>query len=108
MGIDINNYKVYLIDFGLSKKYRSSRTLQHIKYSENKKNLEIYSDIIVEKESQKPIVIGKNGAMIKKIGINARKELEKYYTCKVMLKLFVIVSKNWRFNKKLIREHGYN
>ena len=37
MGIDINNYKVYLIDFGLSKKYRSSRTLQHIKYSENKK-----------------------------------------------------------------------
>ena len=37
IGIDINNYKVYLIDFGLSKKYRSSRTLQHIKYSENKK-----------------------------------------------------------------------
>ena len=37
IGIDINSYKVYLIDFGLSKKYRSSRTLQHIKYSENKK-----------------------------------------------------------------------
>ena len=37
IGIDINSYKVYLIDFGLSKKYRSSRTRQHIKYSENKK-----------------------------------------------------------------------
>ena len=37
IGIDINCHKVYLIDFGLSKKYRSSRTLQHIKYSENKK-----------------------------------------------------------------------
>ncbi len=87
--------------------YSSCVVLRGIKYSENKKKLETYLDIIVERESQKPIVIGKNGVMIKKIGTIARKELEKYYNCKVMLKLFVIVSKNWRSNKKLIKEHGY-
>lgn len=54
----------------------------------------ITCSLILEKETQKPIVIGKNGAMIKLIGIKARHELLKIYDCKIMLNLFVKVKKN--------------
>ncbi|MDR1850989.1 MAG: GTPase Era [Mycoplasmataceae bacterium] len=69
-------------------------------YVENKKFekdlFEINAVIVVEKESQKPIIIGKGGQMIKKIGTQARKELLKIYDCRINLKLFVKVEKDWR------------
>jgi GTP-binding protein Era len=55
--------------------------------------LDIHASIVVEKESQKPIIIGKGGTMIKKIGTLARKELLDIYDCKINLKLFVKVEK---------------
>jgi GTP-binding protein Era len=67
-------------------------------YVENKKMegdlFEINAVIVVEKESQKPIIIGAGGQMIKKIGTQARKELLKIYDCRINLKLFVKVEKD--------------
>ncbi|MDE7433777.1 MAG: GTPase Era [Mycoplasmoidaceae bacterium] len=54
----------------------------------------IYANILVEKASQKPIIIGHGGSMIKKIGTNSRLELLKIYDCKINLKLFVKVQKD--------------
>lgn len=68
----------------------------------------IYADIIVEKESQKIIVIGTNGKSIKNIGINARKKLEQFSGKKIFLKLEVIVKKGWSKNKKSLKEIGYD
>lgn len=67
----------------------------------------IYANIIVEKESQKIIMIGKNGNSIKNIGINARKKIENFTGKKVFLKLEVIVKKGWSKDKKMLKEIGY-
>ena len=61
------------------------------KYDTEKRLLTINANLIVEKKSQKQIVIGKNGEMIKKIGTKSRHELLKIFDCKIMLKLFVKV-----------------
>lgn len=62
----------------------------------DEENNEISADIVCERESHKRIIIGHNGEMIKKIGINARKEIEYLINKKVNLKLFVRVEKDWR------------
>lgn len=67
----------------------------------------IEAEIITEKESHKSIIIGKNGAMIKKIGTNARIDMEKLLDCKVNLKVFVKVRKEWRDNLGFLNEFGY-
>ena len=64
-------------------------------------------NIYVEKDSQKGIIIGKDGAMLKKIGIEARREIEHLIDLKVNLKLWVKVKKKWRKNKKFLDEMGY-
>ncbi|WP_156286040.1 GTPase Era [Oceanivirga salmonicida] len=63
--------------------------------------------IYVERNSQKGIIIGENGSLIKKIGIESRKEIEELINLKVNLQLWVKVKKNWRKNKKFIEEMGY-
>lgn len=63
--------------------------------------------IYVERKSQKGIIIGENGKLIKKIGIDARKEIEILIDKKVNLKLWVKVRKNWRKDKKFVEEMGY-
>ncbi len=69
--------------------------------------LTIEANVIVEKESQKPIVIGKGAKMIKEIGVRSRKELLDIYDCKIVLNLFVKVKKEWRDNEYVINELGY-
>ena len=64
-------------------------------------------NIYVERDSQKGIIIGKDGAMLKKIGIEARCEIEHLSELKVNLKLWVKVKKKWRKNKKFLDEMGY-
>ena len=71
------------------------------------KDLEIIAKIIVEKDSQKGILIGKNGSMIKKIGIASRKDLEKEFKCHVNLNLTVSVEKNWRNDEKFLKKHDF-
>jgi GTP-binding protein Era len=65
----------------------------------------INADIIVERESQKGIILGKGGSMIKKIGENSRKEIDKMLGRKVFLKLFVKVRKDWRKDKRFLKEN---
>ena len=63
--------------------------------------------IYAEKASHKMIIIGKGGAMIKKIGTAARRDLERMLDCRVHLELWVKVKEDWRNNDYLIRNFGY-
>ena len=63
--------------------------------------------ILVERESQKEIVIGKQGAVLKNVGTLARAELEDLLEAKVFLELYVKVQKDWRDNAAFLRESGY-
>ncbi len=67
----------------------------------------VRATIIVEKDSQKKIVIGRNGVMLKDIGSAARHELERRFGCKVFLSLFVKVKANWRESDYCLKEYGY-
>jgi GTP-binding protein Era len=68
--------------------------------------LRLYCTILVERESQKPIVIGKAGSMIKAIGTGARKELERFFGTKVFLDLRVKVRAEWREDERILDTLG--
>jgi len=68
--------------------------------------LRVYCTILVETESQKPIVIGRAGSMIKKIGTEARKDLEAFFNCKVYLDLRVKVKPDWRNDERALDDLG--
>jgi len=74
------------------------------RYEESAKLVRISAAIYVEREGQKAIVIGKSGAMLKKIGSSARFELEKLTGTKVFLELFVKVAVDWRSSKRFVEE----
>jgi GTP-binding protein Era len=65
------------------------------------------ADIIVHRETQKGILIGDQGSMIKKIGTLARKDIEAFIGRTVFLELFVKVRPKWRDNEMQLREYGY-
>ncbi|HLI35438.1 MAG TPA: KH domain-containing protein, partial [Terriglobia bacterium] len=67
----------------------------------------IRATIVVEKESQKPIVIGAEGARIKQIGIEARRDLERLFPPKVFLDLHVRVEPHWRDSQALVAALDY-
>lgn len=69
---------------------------------------DIEATIICEKESHKGIIIGKDGAMLKKIGSSARRDIEEMLECKVNLHLWVKVRKNWRDSDIQMKNFGYN
>mgnify|MGYP003337245831 CR=1 FL=1 len=76
-------------------------------YKEDEKLIHINGVIYVERESQKGIIIGRKGASIKRIGTEARKEIEAFTGKKVFLELFVKVEKDWRKNGSQLRRLGY-
>lgn len=76
-------------------------------YKEEPNISRIYATIYVERDSQKGMVIGKKGAMLKKIGTAAREELEEMIESKVYLELTVKVRKKWRKNPSALKEFGY-
>jgi GTP-binding protein Era len=69
--------------------------------------IKIRAEIIVQRESQKAIIIGEGGKMIRQIGSSARLEIEKFLDQKVFLELFVKVRPKWRENELFLREYGY-
>lgn len=79
--------------------------VNNIDWEENP--LHIHASIIVEKDSQKGIVIGANGKRIKEIGLKARKSIEKLLDKHVYLELFVKVQSDWRNNDELLEAYGY-
>lgn len=78
------------------------------KYLEGNSKTTIFADIVCESERHKQIVIGAGGNMLKKIGTSARQELSKILAMPVTLKLFVKVKPNWRDNKYLLSDLGYD
>ena len=75
-------------------------------YEEKKDLLSLGVVIIIDRENVKKIIIGKNGSMLKKIGTEARLDLEEYFNKKVFLSLYVKVIKNWRDKEALIKSLG--
>jgi len=69
--------------------------------------IKIAADIIVQRETQKAILIGEKGSMIKKLGTIARKDIEDFLQQKVFLELFVKVKPRWRENELHLKEYGY-
>ena len=76
-------------------------------YDRKKDMYRIFANVYVERDSQKGIIIGKGGEAIKKVGIEARRDLEQMLGCKVFLDMQVKVNKNWRRDLNQIRRFGY-
>ena len=81
--------------------------IDQMKDRPNGKIIDIDATIVCEKDSHKGIIIGKQGAMLKKIGTNARYEMERLLDANVNLKLWVKVKKDWRDSDFLIKNFGY-
>ena len=82
-------------------------TIERMKPRRGKALMDIEAVIVCERDSHKGIIIGKNGVMLKKIGSNARFEIEKLLEQKVNLKLWVKVRKNWRDSDTMLKNFGY-
>ena len=81
--------------------------VQTEEFKEEESIIKIRSLILVERESQKGIIIGHKGVALKKIGTKARIDLEKFFGKKVFIELYVKVSKNWRSNPNQLKKFGY-
>lgn len=77
------------------------------KFDESDNAIHIMAVIYVERDSQKGIIIGKGGEKIKKVGIQARHDLETFFDKKIYLELFVKVEKDWRNRENKLRQFGY-
>ena len=77
------------------------------KFDEKEGAIHIMAVIYVERDSQKGIIIGKGGSKLKKVGIEARKDIETFFGKKVYLELFVKVEDNWRNRENKLRSFGY-
>ena len=76
-------------------------------FIEEEKIIKINSTIMVERESQKGILIGHKGKALKRVGVKSRIDLERFFRKKIYLKLNVKLNKNWRSNKNELRRFGY-
>ncbi len=77
------------------------------KFEEKEKSIHIMAVIYVERDSQKGILIGHGGARLKKVGTEARKDIEKFFDKSVYLELFVKVEPDWRNRENKLRSFGY-
>ena len=77
-------------------------------FFEEEEIIRMRSVIMVERETQKGIVIGHKGSALKRVGVEARKDLEKFFGKQVHLELYVKVNKNWRSNQNQLKRFGYN
>lgn len=77
------------------------------KFDEKEETIHIMAVIYVERDSQKGIIIGKGGTKIKRVGISAREDIERFFGKRVYLELFVKVEKDWRNRDNKLREFGY-
>jgi GTP-binding protein Era len=77
-------------------------------FFEDEDIIRMRSVIMVERDSQKGIIIGHKGAALKRVGVEARKDLEKFFGKQVHIELYVKVNKNWRSDAKQLKRFGYN
>ena len=103
---EIVREKVFLLT-GQEIPYSSAVTLESFQDDTKKQMTTIHATIVLERSSQKGIVIGKGGKKLKSIGIAARKDIEKILGQKVLLKLWVKVRKNWSKDERFLKELGF-
>lgn len=96
--------KIFLL-YGDEIPYHTTVLIQEFK--EKATLIKIAADIIVQRETQKGIVLGEGGNMIKRLGTDARKDIEEFLGRKVFLELFVKVKPRWRDNEMQLKEYGY-
>lgn len=87
--------------------YAAAVRVEELRERENPPCLYIRATIFVEQESQRLILIGRGGSMVKRIGVAARRELEAFFGIKVFLELAVQVRRNWRKDERALREFGF-
>ena len=83
-------------------------SIDQMKKRKGRKMFDIDATIICERDSHKGIIIGKQGSMLKKIGSQARRDIEDMLECQVNLQLWVKVKKDWRDSDFLLKNFGYN
>ncbi len=76
-------------------------------FKEEERIIRIQADILVERDSQKGIIIGDKGSALKKVGTQARKDLEAFFGKQIFIELFVKVDKDWRNNERRLKNFGY-
>jgi GTPase len=96
--------KIFLL-YGEEIPYHATVLIQEFK--EKTTLIKIQADIIVQRDTQKGIILGEGGKMIKQLGTLARKDIEEFLGSKVFLELFVKVRPKWRDNEIQLREYGY-
>ncbi|MDP5158397.1 MAG: GTPase Era [Flaviramulus sp.] len=77
-------------------------------FFEEENIIRVRSVIMVERETQKGIIIGHKGTALKRVGVEARKDLEKFFGKQIHIELYVKVNKNWRSNQNQLKRFGYN
>jgi GTP-binding protein Era len=87
--------------------YSTAVTIDEFKEEKNGSLIRIHASIHMERASQKGIIIGKKGRMLKSIGEKSRLEMERFFNTKIFLKLFVRVQKNWRRDTRALKKFGY-
>ena len=87
--------------------YSIAVMVDSFKEDEEKNLIRIQATINVAKDSQKGILIGKKGSMLKEIGKRSRMEMEKFFAARIYLELFVRVQRDWTHDPKMLREFGY-
>lgn len=106
LAAEIVREKVFILT-GQEIPYSTAVTIESFQDDETKKMTTIHATIILERNSQKGIVIGKGGKKLKSIGIAARKDIEKMLGQKVLLKLWVKVKKDWSKDERFLKELGF-
>ncbi len=101
---EIIREKIFLL-YGEEIPYHATVLVQEFK--EKTTLIKIGADIIVQRETQKGIILGEGGKMIKQLGTLARKDIEEFLGSKVFLELFVKVRPKWRDNEMQLKEYGY-
>ncbi|HSO56991.1 MAG TPA: GTPase Era, partial [Paenisporosarcina sp.] len=81
--------------------------IEKIKRDEDSEKIRVTATIMVERESQKGMVIGKKGALLKEVGVRARKDIEMLLGSKVYLELWVKVQRDWRNKQVHLRDFGF-
>ena len=82
--------------------------IERMRERQGKNMMDIDATILCEKASHKGIIIGKGGAMLKKIGSKAREDMERFFGCKINLRLWVKVKEDWRQRPQILTKLGFN
>ena len=77
-------------------------------FIEDEKIIRIRAVIMVERDTQKGIIIGHKGEALKRVGVESRADLEKFFGKQIHIEMYVKVNKNWRSNTNMLKRFGYN